>query len=272
MDLRSSKNRTSRAASVALLFTALATFSCAGMRMMETGFLNRTMEIDGKTYRYVVYVPSEFDSAEKWPVVLFLHGSGERGSDGLRQTVVGLGSAIRRNPERFPMIVIFPQASEDTRWLGDEADFAIAAVDRTVEELNGDPDRVYLTGLSLGGYGSWHLALAHPDRFAALVPVCGGIVKPETAASVRQSPLTIDVEDPYELTARKLRHLPVWMFHGEEDPVIPASESRRMFDALRTVGADVQYDEVPGVGHGVWDDAYGRQGLWEWMLRQRRKQ
>lgn len=254
-----------------LLLLAAAQVSCRSAGQgIETGFLNRGLTVDGISYRYVVWVPEQFDPARRWPVVLFLHGAGERGSDGWRQTAVGLGSEIRWNSDRFPAIVVFPQAPAETRWLGSEARFAIEALERTIDELSGDPDRVYLTGLSLGGYGTWHLALAEPDRFAALVPVCGGIMKPETAMSVRQSPLTMQADDPYAFTAEQLAHLPVWIVHGADDPIIPASESRRMFEELERVGADVRYVEVPDAGHAVWDEAYADPDLWEWLFTQAR--
>lgn len=236
----------------------------------ETGFLRRVISIEGKTYRYVVYLPSDFDRNRKWPVLMFLHGSGERGDDGLRQIEVGLGRAIRWQTERFPMIVVFPQAPPETRWLGDEARFAMLAMERSISEFGGDEERLYLTGLSLGGYGAWHLALEHPGRFAALVPVCGGIIKPETAESVRQSPLNAHAADPYAFTAERVQHLPTWIFHGADDAVIPATESRRMSEELKKLGADVRYTEYPKVGHNAWDAAYGDGGLWTWLLEQRR--
>lgn len=244
--------------------------SCATMRpTSETGFLNRTVDHAGRTYRYVVYVPDS-DRTRMLPVVLFLHGAGERGDDGLRQTAVGLGSAIRWNPERFPMIVVMPQAPAETQWLADSATAAMIALDAATREFRGDPSRTYLTGLSLGGYGTWHLAMAHPGRFAALVPVCGGILKPETAESVRQSPLTAGAADPYAVTAERVRAVPAWIFHGAEDKTIPPSESRRMYAELQKLGADVRYTEFPGVGHNAWDPAYGNAELWTWLLAQRR--
>ncbi|HUP46509.1 MAG TPA: prolyl oligopeptidase family serine peptidase [Thermoanaerobaculia bacterium] len=253
----------------ATALVAVTAFHCATARPAETGFLNRSVTHDATRQRYVVYVPDVVDG-HRPPVVLFLHGSGERGDDGLRQIEVGLGRAIRWHRERFPMIVVFPQAPPDTRWLGDEARFAMQALDRSIAEFGGDPDRVYLTGLSLGGYGTWHLAMQHPDRFAALVPVCGGIVKPESAQNVRQSPLTIGADDPYSTAAEKVKHIPIWIFHGADDTLIPPSESRRMHDELRRLGADVRYTEYPGVGHNSWDLAYGDPDLWNWLLRQRR--
>lgn len=240
--------------------------------MTETGFLNRTLTDDGgREVRYVVYVPRDWSPAQVWPVVLFLHGAGERGDDGQRPTVVGLGGAIRWNPERFPAIVVFPQAPANTRWLGAEARFAMRTLEQAVNDFNGDPRRIYLTGLSMGGYGVWHLALENPDRFAAIVPVCGGIVKPDTAQSVRQSPLTEAAADPYAFAAERLRHVPVWIVHGADDDIIPVSESRRMHEELQRRGAPVRSTEYPGVGHGSWDLAYGEPDLWTWLFAQRRR-
>ena len=238
--------------------------------MMQTGFLDRTVAIAGRSYPYVVYVPRDWSRDRAWPVVLFLHGAGERGTEGQRPAQVGLGSAIRLAPERFPALVVFPQVPLEERWIGAPADAAMQALADVVAEFRGDAERIYLTGLSMGGYGTWHLALAHPDTFAALVPVCGGIVPNGSAASVRQSPLTLAADDPYAFTAERLRHLPIWMFHGADDTVVLPSESRRMREALEAVRADVRYTEYPEVGHNSWDRAYGESELWRWLFAQRR--
>lgn len=220
-------------------------------------------------YPYSVYVPRAFDPSKNWPVILFLHGAGERGADGLRSTQIGVAAAIRANPDRVPAIVIFPQAPADSCWLDEPADAAMAALETSIIEFHGDRRRLYLTGLSMGGYGTYHLAMAHPDTFAALVVVCGGLLPHDTTTSVRQSPLTESVSDPYAFTAHALRHLPIRLFHGDADPVIPVSESRTMADALKADGADVRYAEFPGVGHNAWDRAYGDAELWEWLFKQR---
>lgn len=234
----------------------------------ETGFLQRELESEGILLRYIVWVPAQYDSQESWPTILFLHGAGERGSDGLRQTAVGLGEAIRWNPERFAnAIVVFPQAPADSRWLDAPARAAMKALERTISEFRGDPSRIYLTGMSMGGYGTWHLAIENPGRFAAIAPVCGGIVPPpDRTTSVRQLPVTIGSSNPYRAAAAAMPRLPVWIFHGAEDPVIPPSESRRMFEELKAAGFDVRYTEFPGVGHNAWQPAYGEQSLWDWML------
>jgi predicted peptidase len=228
---------------------------------MVTGFVDR----DG----YVVYVPRDFDAARSWPVILFLHGAGERGTDGLRATQIGVGAAIRADRDRVPAIVVFPQAPPGTCWLGEPADAAMAALHAAIDEFSGDRARLYLTGLSMGGYGVYHLALAHPGVFAALVVVCGGLLPHATTTAVQQSPLTMGAPDPYAFTAHALRALPLRLFHGELDPVIPVDESRRMTAALRKEGADVGYVEYAGVAHNAWERAYGDAGLWEWLFTRR---
>jgi len=237
----------------------------------ETGFLNRTAVVNGHKYPYVVYVPRNFDASRSWPVILSLHGAGERGTDGVRQMQIGVASAIRAHPERVPAIAVFPQAPEESRWLGEPADAAMAALDEAVREFHGDPERIYLTGLSMGGYGTYHLALAHKHRFAALVVVCGGLLVHKTTTAVQQSPLTAGAADPYAAVAHALRDVPIWLFHGSEDDTIPVVESRTMAAALQREGAPVHYTEYRGVNHVAWDRAYGEASLWEWLFAQRRR-
>ncbi|MEA2417144.1 MAG: hypothetical protein QOI58_3801, partial [Thermoanaerobaculia bacterium] len=250
------------------LLACAALLSCRTMTPHETGFLIRTVTVRGTAYPYTVYLPRAFDTSKRWPVILFLHGSGERGADGLKSTQIGVAAAIRANPDRVPAIAVFPQAPVDSRWLGDPADAAMAALEQSVNEFHGDRSRIYLTGLSMGGYGTWHLALAHPDTFAALVIVCGGLLPHETTTAVQQSPMTMGTNDPYAFTAHALRNLPIRMFHGDADPVIPVTESRRMAEALKQEGADATLVEFAGVGHNSWDRAYGDAELWQWLFQQ----
>jgi predicted peptidase len=245
----------------AVALIALSLCSCRTMAPRETGFLNR----DG----FMVYVPRGFDPARPWPVILFLHGAGERGVDGLRPTQIGMGPAIRSHPELVQAIVVFPQVPPDQRWIGAPAENAMHALDAAIREFHGDPHRVYLTGLSMGGYGVWHLALAHPDRFAALLVVCGGLLPHPTATSVARSPLVPADADPYPYVAHALRRIPIRIFHGTIDPVIPVEESRQMFAALRAEGADVDYTEYPEMGHNAWDRAYSPD-LLRWLFAQKR--
>lgn len=236
----------------------------------ETGFLDRTVTVSGTPHRYQVYVPAAYaGSTQRWPVILFLHGGGERGSDGLLQTNVGLPSAIRNAPARYPAIVVMPQVPRDSVWLGTPAQVAMAALDRTLAEFRTDPERVYLTGLSLGGNGTWNLAYRFPDRFAAIAPICAFIsVRPQLPAS--RSIVPADSGDAFAAIARRVGRLPTWIFHGEVDPVVPASESRRAAEALNAAGANVRYTEVLGGGHNVWDGTYASPQFHEWLFAQRR--
>jgi predicted peptidase len=236
----------------------LPTFAVA----QSSGFVDRTLELDGKTYAYQVYVPRNWNKSQKWPVILFLHGSGERGSDGIKQTAVGLPQAIRLNADKWPFIVVMPQCPEDAWWTRPEQEQqALKALDASIAEFNGDPKRVYLTGLSLGGYGTLDIAARNPGRFAALAPVCGGVViewRPER--QVTWGP------EPYKAVAQKIGKTPVWLFHGDLDDSVPVRESREMFKALQAAGGNARYTEYPGVGHDSWNNAYWAPELPQWLL------
>ncbi|HET7435230.1 MAG TPA: alpha/beta fold hydrolase [Thermoanaerobaculia bacterium] len=222
---------------------------------MPAEFLERFVTARGMTSRYRVFFPNDFTRERSWPVILFLHGAGEGGTDGIAPTQVGLGRAVSLAPERFPFVIVFPQSPPRTPWFGASLDVTLAALEATIEEANGDRERLLLTGISMGGYGTWTLALREPQRFAALVPVCGG-VRVDTVANA----------------ARKLAHIPQWVFHGDRDDIIPVSESREMVAALRDAGADVRYTEYAGVRHNSWDRAYADPELVPWLLAQRRGQ
>lgn len=247
----------------------------AGCHTLDTGFLNRSVAVNGDEYRYQVYVPREHQpSNQKWPVILVLHGSGEYGSDGLRQTDVGLASVIRRHPERVPALVVFPQAHADGTpgWEGVAGRAALTEVDRTIKEFSGDPARVYLTGYSAGGYGSWYLASHYPGRFAAVVIVCGFISGGRGSSGIVYPPIVPESEpDAFVAVARQVASLPVWIFHGAADPNVPVDQARGMYAALTQLGANVQYTELAGVGHNAWDPAYGRADLLNWLLQQQRR-
>jgi len=242
---------------------------------VETGFLNRSVFVNRSEYRYQVYIPREFTRSRSWPVIVALHGGGDYGSDGIRQTTFGLARAIRLHAERFPAIVIFPQSHADGTpgWQLEGGRAALAALDKSMKEFKGDPSRVYLTGLSAGGNGSWYLASQHPDRFAALVVVCGFISEFKGHTSGVQYPALAPASapDPQTFIARRVSTLPIWIFHGDADQSVSVEESRKMNAALKKIGANVQYTELPGVDHNAWDPAYERDDLVEWMLKQRRR-
>jgi predicted peptidase len=262
-----------RAVFVVALLTA-ATVVC-GAQKIETGFLNRSITFNGSEYRYVVYVPREFSRSKTYPVILALHGGGSYGSDGLKQTAGGLARAIQLNPERFPAIVVFPQAKADGTpgWQQEGGQAALAALDKSIKEFRGDARRVYLTGLSAGGNGSWFLASHYPERFAAAVVICAFISKHKGLQSGIDYPALAppDAPDAYAFIAQKVSTIPIWIFHGDADQNVSVEESRKMFAALKAEGADVQYTEFPGVAHNAWDPAYSRAELFEWLLKQKKR-
>ncbi|MCS6885260.1 MAG: alpha/beta hydrolase-fold protein [Acidobacteriota bacterium] len=240
-------------------------------RTLETGFLNRQIKLGKTVYRYQVYVPVEYSKNEKWPVILFLHGSGERGSDGLLQTEVGLASAIRRRVAAFKSIVVFPQCPSNLHWTHDAAkEIALATLEASIVEFGGDRSRVYLTGISMGGAGTWYLAAEHSDVFTAIVPICGWVKPPDghpiTASLPPMVKQICSAPDPYTEIANRIRHIPVWIFHSKDDGVISVDESRKMYEALSKLRAEVCYTEYEGLGHQAWDKAYSEPELITWLF------
>lgn len=212
------------------------------------GFLMKSVEVDGKPTGYVVYVPPEYDPAKPMPTIIHLNGHGECGTDGLRQ-VFHFGCAVILNVEKWPFIIVFPQKqSPDTAWQDEEA-MAMAALDKTRREYNVDQSRIYLTGLSQGGHGTWAIAANHPDLFAAIAPICGSGEKS---------------------MAEKLVNMPIWIFHGEDDPVVNVESARQMAEYLKAAGGSCKLTIYPGVGHNSWDKAYREEELGEWFLQHRK--
>ena len=240
------------------------------LQQVQTGFLDRSITVGSKAYRYQVYVPADYMTKPSWPAILFLHGAGERGDDGLFQTQVGLGAAIRQNSSRYPAIAVFPQVPNDSQWVGTPADMAVAALQQTMRELRVDPKRVYLTGLSMGGHGTWYIAYRHPELFAAIVPICGWVREfPQFRGSVPVVPG--DSASVMTSLAQRLRSVPIWIFHGEVDRVVTVSGSREPAAALKAAGANVQYTEMLGVDHNSWDAAYGSDEFVRWLFAQQRR-
>jgi predicted peptidase len=256
--------------SISLIFALLILLLCAvpvHARKRQTGLLDRQVTIRGVTYRYQVFVPLDWTPARKWPVILFLHGAGERGDDGIIQTEVGIGTAIRRYRARFPAVVVFPQCLKEMSWSGllgpvnDMEELALKSLEQAQKEFHGDPQRVYLTGISMGGYGTFALAAKYPRKFAALVPICGGILSAEDSRAQPESD-----NAPYARTAQKIGPIPVWIFHGTDDNAVPVAESRRMSEAMKAIGGEVRYTEYPGVKHDSWVKAYAEPDLLPWLL------
>lgn len=256
----------------ALAIATLIATSVGPLSGEETGFLNRSISIEGTEYRYQIYVPPNFQRSTSWPVILVLHGGGGYGSDGVIHTRNGIAPAIRSHPERFPSIVVFPQSPSGTVWgqpLSEQ--IALNALDKSIAEFNGDASRIYLTGLSGGGYGAWALAYHHPDRFAALIVVAGYVREMTGVTSGQHYRAIVAGDDPYQAVAARISRLPTWIFHGDADGAVPVEEARHMAAALKAVGADVQYTELAGVGHPAWDPAYGRADLFTWLFKQKRR-
>ncbi|PNS07459.1 prolyl oligopeptidase family serine peptidase [Solilutibacter silvestris] len=254
---------------VALPCVLLSACASAPKRAGGT-FLERSIDIGGKQHRYQVFVPSTHAGGGEPPVIVFLHGTGERGNDGAKPTLVGIGSYIRAHQETFPAIVVFPQAPDDTEW-SDNVDLVFAELDAATREFHGDRNRTYLTGLSMGGYGVWEMALHAPERFAALVPVCGAVKPPGDERALLVTAVAKEA-DPYAVIAQRLRRTPVWIFHGAKDDQVLPNDDRKLIVAFRAAGAtDAHYTEFPDANHNSWDPAYSRTPeLWTWLFAQKR--
>lgn len=235
-------------------------------------FEARAVKVDGDTAYYQVFIPAAAArAAGPLPVVLFLHGSGERGGDGVKQTHAGLGPYLRRHAADFPALAVFPQVPGDEEWSGRNNRVAIAALDATIAEFGADPARQYLTGMSMGGYGSWNIALDGPKRFAAIVPVCGAVLAPRAVRPTLFVEQVANEADPYAVIAQRLQRTPIWIFHGALDDVVPPDDDRRLHTAFQTAGArDVRYTEYAEGNHNAWDATYADAAMWAWLFAQKR--
>jgi predicted peptidase len=195
--------------------------------------------------KYLLFLPEGYaESDKKWPLILFLHGAGESGDNLSKVKLHGPPKIVETKPD-FPFIVVSPQ-SPGRGW---NVDALKALLDELLEDYRVDRDRVYLTGLSMGGFGTWSLAAAHPDYFAAIAPICGGGSPSEAA---------------------KLKSLPIWVFHGAKDNAVPLDRSQQMVDALKEAGADVKFTVYPDAGHDSWTETYDNPKLYEWLLEHKR--
>ncbi len=205
---------------------------------------------------YLLHVPREYnsDTLRRWPLVLFLHGSGERGSNLQTVTVHGPPKLVRQGRD-LPFILLAPQCPADEHW---QNEVLLGLIDRIIASHRVDTNRVYLTGLSMGGYGTWYLGMKHPERFAALAPICGGgQVLDVLLADNRKS---------------ELQRMPVWAFHGLKDTVVPVSESEQMIAALKKLGnPDPRLTLYPDAGHDSWMATYDNPDFFTWLLAQTRE-
>jgi predicted peptidase len=216
-------------------------------------------------FRSQLLAPPAIEPGRRYPLVVFLHGAGERGRDNEKQLkYLPTWMAEPALRERHPCFLLAPQCREDERWVdiswADKKSTpqgppttdmlaVIAALNAVIAAEPVDPGRIYLTGLSMGGYGSWDLAARQPERFAALLPICGG---------------------GDEATAPRLAKIPIWCFHGDADNVVPVERSRTMIAAVRAADGDPKYSELPGVGHDSWTPAYRDPAVLAWLFSQRK--
>ncbi len=196
---------------------------------------------------YQLFLPADYESGEKeWPLIFFLHGAGERGDDIEKVTVHGPPKIVKDNPD-CEFIILSPQCPEKQWW---DTETLINLLDEIVSNYSIDENRIYLTGLSMGGYGTWKLASDYPDRFAAIAPICGGGSAP--------------------VISLRIAHLPIWVFHGAKDSVVPIRESEQIVEALKKRGANVRFTVYPEAGHDSWTETYENPELYDWLLAHQR--
>lgn len=254
---------------LAVVTAACATTPATDATASNTGFVFASLDVGGHSYPYALYAPRTYGDSRAWPLILFLHGKGECGRDGSRQLSVGLAPELLARPERWPFLVLFPQKpGEDDEWEQYEAAL-LAMLDEVAGRYQVDPDRVLLSGLSQGGHGTWVLGARHPEKWAALVPICGYASAPprsqvgdHLAPAFRGSAAEL---------APALARLPIWAFHGDADDTVPVAATLELVAATERAGGSPIVTIVPGAGHNSWDPAYRNPQLAEWMLQQVRR-
>lgn len=201
------------------------------------------------TLNYLLFLPSKYpaDGKQQWPLMLFLHGAGERGNDLDRVKKHGPPKLVARR-KAFPFVVASPQCRPDERWRPEDL---TVLLDDLVKRYRIDEDRIYVTGLSMGGYGTWALAGASPERFAAIAPICGGGQRADARAIAQAK-------------------LPTWVFHGAKDQTVPLEESQRLVDIMKRYDGDPQFTIYPKARHDSWTATYANPKLYEWLLSHRR--
>ncbi len=211
--------------------------------------ISRTVKLD-----YWLHLPDGYgeDASVSWPLIIFLHGMGERGSDLTLVKKHGIPKVAEQGPD-LPFVAVSPQCPLDSVWT-DQIDALDALYRNIARHYAIDRDRVYLTGLSMGGYGTWHWATLRPRRFAAIVPICGGAMAPYG----------------YPERVAVLNDVPVWAFHGARDQVVPLAESQKLVDVLERAGGNVRLTVYPEAGHDAWTETYANPELYAWLLAQSR--
>ncbi len=200
-------------------------------------------------YRYLLSKPEGYDADKdkKWPLVVFLHGSGERGTD-LELIKKHGPPKLLAAGQKFPAIVASLQCESNNLWNPHSVQ---AVTEHLVKTLRVDPKRIYLTGISMGGFGTWETSFEYPETYAAIAPICGG-------AGVRW------------VTAQRLKSMPCWIFHGDKDGAVPIENSQKIYDALKKIDAPVKFTIYPGVGHDSWTQTYANPEFWSWLFEQKK--
>ncbi len=236
--------------------------------------LKREVIINSNTYSYRVFVPKNRQPNQRLPVMLYLHGSDERGDDNEVQ-VKNFEKLIGANPQNFQFIIVLPQCRRNTFWAGEMTEQAIKALDQTIAEFDGDANRLYLAGFSLGGFGVWQTAILYPKKFAALVPMSGRVLprldkNSNERDKLLPAQLTLDESpEPYRAIAEKLGQTPIWVFHGKDDNIVPIGGSRKIVEALRKFGNNnINVTEYENTGHITIDKAFTEPQLFEWLAKQ----
>jgi predicted peptidase len=196
---------------------------------------------------YLLYLPEEYRKGEgKWPLMLFLHGAGERGTDIELVKKHGPPKLVAAS-QKFPFIILSPQCPEDEYW---SVPVLKALLDRVLRSHSVDRSRIYVTGLSMGGNAAWRMAIAHPNLFAAIAPICGW-------GNARK--------------AASIKHIPAWAFHGGKDPIIALNRGESMVNSLKAAGGNVRFTVYPEADHDSWTATYENPEFYEWMLAQRKQ-
>ncbi|MBS7614799.1 alpha/beta hydrolase [Candidatus Bathyarchaeota archaeon] len=223
--------------------------------MSQTECLFENEIVKKVSLRYLLYLPKDYgkNPHAKWPMILFLHGMGERGNNLELVKKHGIPKIVEKK-EDFPFVVISPQCPITSMWNMMLDELHALLVD-AVQRYNADENRVYLTGLSMGGYGAWHLAAAYPDLFAAVVPICGGMIHDK------------DVSEQI----KGLKDVPIWIFHGAKDEVVSVENSKELYEALKKLGGKVKLTIYPDLGHDSWTVTYDNPNLYKWLLKQKKQ-
>lgn len=257
----------------AVVVGAIAAWTLArGRTSLRPGFNAREIIFGGATHRFQVFLPARYSPARAWPVVLSLHGSGERGTDGAIQLRMGLGPYLRDHAVSFPAVVVLPQmpigAAEGkaTPATFQQADaLAMAELDSTLAAIHADSSRIYLTGVSMGATRSWEILYRRPAFFAATVPiagiVCGWCLTGDRSTTNSQADALI---------VRGIPPTPAWLFHGSLDRSALAANDDTLVPLLKSANWGVRYTEYAGAAHDVWTLAYQDPELWRWLFAQHR--